>query len=161
MRMSLLAFLVVMMSGMTFSSAVDARMYQWVDPVTGSLQMSGKPPAWYRSNWEGPRVRVMENGILIDDTEIAVSDEQMEALRDEAFQQFEDAKELQALKRLESDALKEVEREERLSQLEDFESEEIEEPDEGLPNQINEDTIEQLKDLIDQWDTLNLPFGAE
>ena len=133
-------------------------MYQWIDPVTGSIQMSGKPPAWYRSSWEGPRVRVLENGRLIDDTAITVSGDEMQALREEAFRQFAEIQELEALKRLESDKLKQEERDERLSQLDELDiSDEEEETDVELPNTVSEDTIEQLKDLIDQWDSLSLP----
>ena len=140
----------------------DARMYQWVDPVTGSLQMSGRPPAWYRSGWDGPRVRVFDNGTVVDDTSINVADDEMQALREEAFRQFDEGQ-LSALKRLESEALKEAEREERLSSVEDLMIDELdEEPvDTSLPDTLNDDTIDQLKDLIKQWDTLNLPLGGD
>jgi hypothetical protein len=62
-----------------------ARMYQWHNPATGTTQLSGTPPAWYRSHEPGPRVYVFENNQLVDDTGIAVSDEQRAALRAEAF----------------------------------------------------------------------------
>lgn len=62
-----------------------ARMYQWVDPGTGTPQLSGKPPAWYRSPARGPRVLVFERGRLIDDTAIAVSEPEREFLRQAAF----------------------------------------------------------------------------
>jgi len=29
--------------------SVQAQMYQWTDPESGTTQLSGKPPAWYRS----------------------------------------------------------------------------------------------------------------
>lgn len=64
---------------------VAARMYQWRNPATGTTQMSGTPPAWYRSAERGPRVYVFENNQLVDDTGIAVSDERREALRAAAF----------------------------------------------------------------------------
>ncbi|MCC6708645.1 MAG: hypothetical protein IT492_13900 [Gammaproteobacteria bacterium] len=60
---------------------VAARMYQWQNPATGTTQMSGTPPAWYRSGDAGPRVYVFENNQLVDDTGIAVSDTQRDALR--------------------------------------------------------------------------------
>jgi hypothetical protein len=63
----------------------QARMYQWVDPGTGTPQLSGKPPAWYRSPAGGPRVLVFERGRLIDDTAIAVSEPERELLRQAAF----------------------------------------------------------------------------
>jgi hypothetical protein len=62
-----------------------ARMYQWVNPQTGRTQMSGKPPAWYRSDKPGPRVFVFENGRLVDDTARAVGLEERAALRATAF----------------------------------------------------------------------------
>lgn len=66
-------------------------MYQWVNPGTGRTQMSGTPPAWYRAAPAGtpgkrtPRVLVFENGQLIDDTAIAVSEERRIQLRQQAF----------------------------------------------------------------------------
>ena len=103
--------------------------------------MAGKPPAWYQSIWSGPRVRVLENSHLIDDIAIGVSDDEMQALREEAFRQFAEAQELEALKQLESDKRKEAERSERLSQLEELDiSTEEEEPDVALPNTISERT---------------------
>ena len=64
---------------------VAARMYQWRNPATGTTQMSGAPPAWYRSAEGGPRIYVFDDARLVDDTGIAVSDEQREALRARAF----------------------------------------------------------------------------
>ena len=69
-------------------------MYQWVDPDSGTTQLSGMPPAWYRGDEKGPRVWVFENGQLVDDTGIAVSEAERERLRREAFirsQQDQDA----------------------------------------------------------------------
>ncbi len=60
-------------------------MYQWVNPTTGHSQMSGKPPAWYRGEMGGPRVLVFERNVLVDDTAVAVSEEQRLQLRGEAL----------------------------------------------------------------------------
>ena len=60
-------------------------MYQWVDPASGTTQLSGKPPPWYRSGDHGPRVYVFDNGKVIDDTGIRVSDSERERLRNEAL----------------------------------------------------------------------------
>ena len=68
-----------------FSNSAFARMYQWVEPDTGTTQLSGKPPAWYRSEAGGPRVLVFENGRLIDDTDIEVARELRRDLRKRAF----------------------------------------------------------------------------
>ncbi len=62
-----------------------ARMYQWTQPETGTVQMSGHPPAWYRAAAGGPRVLVFDNGELVDDTAITVPDAQRLVLRETAF----------------------------------------------------------------------------
>lgn len=72
------------------STPVAARMYQWDDPDTGTPQLSGKPPWWYRGDEPGPRVFVIENGKVVDDTSVAVPDAQRQLLRQEAFQRAED-----------------------------------------------------------------------
>lgn len=138
------------------ASVADARMYQWVDPATGSVQMSGTPPTWYRSARGGPRVQVFDGGNVVDDTSIALTDDQNQALRDEAFRQFDESNQLKALKRLEQDALKDSARKERLDELAAAEGEDVQ--DAGpQPEDITEKTIEQLKDLIESFDQLNTP----
>lgn len=67
------------------SSAANARMYQWVDAQTGTVQLSGSPPSWYRGGEPGPRVFVFENGRLIDDTGRTLPAEQAALLRATAF----------------------------------------------------------------------------
>lgn len=67
------------------SFVVEARMYQWVEPGVETTQLSGKPPAWYRSANGGPRIFVFEKGRLIDDTGIEVSEEVRQRMREEAF----------------------------------------------------------------------------
>ncbi len=64
---------------------VQARVYQWVDPLSGRTQLSGTPPAWYRGTRPGPRVFVIEKGRLIDDTAVAVTEERRRLLRRQAF----------------------------------------------------------------------------
>lgn len=63
----------------------SARMYQWSDPDSGRTHFSGEPPAWYRSDANGPRVFVFERGQLVDDTGVAVSTERRRALRQQAL----------------------------------------------------------------------------
>ena len=67
------------------TSSAAARMYQWTNPESGNVQFAGAPPAWYRSAHPGPRVLVFDNGELIDDTAVPVSDEQRLALRTTAL----------------------------------------------------------------------------
>lgn len=81
MRRSLVCLCVCALS----IASADARMYQWTSPDTGSTQLSGRPPAWYRSAQGGPRVYVFDDNRLVDDTGITVSAEQRAALRAEAF----------------------------------------------------------------------------
>ena len=83
MRRVLVSIGVVLLS----IAPATARLYQWRSATTGSTQLSGLPPAWYRSGEQGPRVFVFENNQLVDDTGIAVSIERREALRREAFDQ--------------------------------------------------------------------------
>jgi len=68
-----------------FMQSVQAQMYQWTDPESGTTQLSGKPPAWYRSVEGGPRVFVFNRGKIVDDTGIKISDEQRISLRTKAF----------------------------------------------------------------------------
>ncbi len=60
-------------------------MYQWTDSETGTTQLSGKPPAWYRGIEKEPRVFVFSGGKIIDDTAIKISDDERESLRIQAF----------------------------------------------------------------------------
>ena len=76
---------IVFLMALLMINAVQARMYQWVDPRTRHTQMSGVPPAWYRSGQPGPRVFVFENGQIIDDTLVTVSEDKRQALREQAF----------------------------------------------------------------------------
>jgi len=67
-----------------------ARMYQWQDPDTGTTQLSGKPPGWYRNGRIGPRIFVFDNGKIIDDTDIVLSDVHRDLMRQRAFIQAEE-----------------------------------------------------------------------
>jgi len=67
------------------SVPLQARMYQWTNPDTGTTQLSGTPPSWYRGTEHGSRVYVFERGQLVDDTAQAVSEVQRLGLRRQAF----------------------------------------------------------------------------
>jgi len=60
-------------------------MYQWSNPASGIVQLSGTPPAWYRSPGNSPRVLVFDNGQLVDDTAVAVAEDLRQSLRADAF----------------------------------------------------------------------------
>jgi hypothetical protein len=72
-----------------WSARGEARLYQWNDPRTGTTQLSGRAPAWYRKDRVDPitqpRVLVFDQGKLIDDSHRRVPDEEQAALRAEAF----------------------------------------------------------------------------
>ena len=85
-RLLLIALLLV-------STAAGARMYQWQDPQSRSMQLSGVPPAWYRSPEGGPRVRVYEGGRLVDDTYIQLNVEQSATMRELAFKALQEERE--------------------------------------------------------------------
>lgn len=99
------------------ASPAAARMYQWVSPASGGVQLSGEPPAWYRSGQEGPRVWVFENGNLIDDTGIALPRTQRDELREAAFEESEQRQRAEALKRLERAARREQRRQQESARL--------------------------------------------
>jgi hypothetical protein len=69
----------------TLGPAAMGRVYQWRDAATGPVQLSGHPPAWYRSGERGPRVIVYEAGRVVDDTARAVDPATRARLRATAF----------------------------------------------------------------------------
>lgn len=99
-KLALLA-IVGMTCAALVSVSAQARMYQWKNTATGAAQLSGEPPAWYRSERGGPRVRVFDSGNLVDDTAIKLPRSQAEQLREEAFRESEQRQQADALKRLE------------------------------------------------------------
>ena len=89
-------------------SSAQARMYQWVDPVSKTTRFSGKPPVWYRSVEGGPRVLVFEGNRIIDDTNISVSDVERDHLRQESFLRAEEDREKAREKLLQAKRLEAV-----------------------------------------------------
>lgn len=133
-------------------------MYQWVDPDNGTTQLSGKPPVWYRSDAGGPRVFVIENGKVIDDTGTEVSDEQRDELRQQALLKAEEDKESAKEKLLLAKRLKAT-----LEQKQDGEEEIIEDnilfEDEDVAEEVAEVETEESK--IDEMRTLILEWEAQ
>lgn len=78
------------------TEVVAGRMYQWVDPDTGTPYLSGSPPAWYRSAEGGPRVQVYEDGSLVDDTRWRADDQRQRDLREQALAAERDRQEAEA-----------------------------------------------------------------
>jgi hypothetical protein len=152
-------------SQIIFGQSVQAQMYQWADPETGTTQLSGKPPAWYRSAEGGPRVFVFNRGKIVDDTGIEVSDEKRNSLRTKAFidaeadrvaanQKAMEAARLKAA--MEKNSERESEEETHEHQVEPSEVIVMEEPeDEELIEKemsSEEESVEKLKELIADWE---------
>jgi hypothetical protein len=75
----------IVIAAVLASASAEARLYQWNNPNTGTPQLSGTPPAWYRQGTGGPRITVYDRGRLIDDTSRKVDEAERLRLREEAF----------------------------------------------------------------------------
>lgn len=150
-RLMLLLLLVI-------STTASARMYQWQDPISKSVQLSGVPPAWYRSPEGGPQVRVYEGGKLVDDTSIPLSFEDSARMRELAFRALQEEQQLEAIKRLERAARREKNRRERerrealREQAESEKSDTSEAPPEVLTDALTDDEVRRLKAIISEYD---------
>ena len=140
-------------------SNVSARMYQWVDPDTGSTQLSGKPPMWYRSAESGPRIFVFEKNKIIDDTGIEVSSEERERLRQRAFLQADEDRERAKQKLLEAKRLDAALQQKQAALIEDeaplepiIEDVIDEIPEDEPPPSDEDSTLEQMRKLIADWE---------
>lgn len=142
--------------------SVQAQMYQWVDPESGTTQLSGKPPTWYRSIEGGPRVFVFNRGKVVDDTGIDISDEQRTALRTKAFVRAEEDRIAAKEKAMEAAKLKAaMARNADETVLQDSEDTVLSE--ESLDEQVmagsiedevseEEVSVEKMKALIEEWE---------
>jgi hypothetical protein len=156
----LLLFLLLLVS-----TAAAARMYQWQDPDSKSIQFSGEPPAWYRNSAAGPRVRVFVDGKLVDDTTIRLSPEDDQSMRDIAFRAVREEQQLEAIKRLERTARREDRRREQArrealraqAKTEAVETTEVlpEALPEVLPESLDAEMIARLKSIISAYDRGN------
>ena len=147
------------------SFAADARMYQWVDPDNGTTQLSGKPPVWYRSDNNGPRVFVFENGKLIDDTGISVSATERESLRQQALLKAEEDRTVAREKLLEAKKLQAVLNPAAGEEQPMLEREEIQ-PETGAPQEkakpaTEQETVDRMKALIQEWETQRTQTAKE
>jgi hypothetical protein len=152
----------VILALMVTAMPAHARMYQWTDPDTGTTQLSGKPPAWYRSSENGPRVIVFEKGEVVDDTSIQVSDALREELRRQALAKAVEDREKARQMALEAEQLKsrigEQPQEDSITTDVAEETKPAGEPETAItagqtntevPGQLTED---QLKALIMEWE---------
>lgn len=148
------------------STAAGARMYQWQDPISSSVQFSGVPPAWYRSPEGGPRVRVFDGGTLVDDTYIQLSDEDSRSMRDLAFRALQEEQQVEAIKRLERAARREESRREQAEREaaraqakaeQSDTSDTSEAPPEVLPESLDAEEVRKLKSILAEFDRTNNP----
>jgi len=125
------------------------------------VQLSGSPPAWYRSPAPGPRVLVFDNGQLVDDTAVVVAEDLRQSLRSDAFGEAGDAvtrpaPEEPAAQDLLRDALASAARE-GVDVREVTEAFTVEQaPEENATQGTVEQTVAELKSLLDAWDTRRL-----
>ena len=155
---------IILLLLLTYSTCISARMYQWVDPNSGSTQLSGKPPMWYRSTESGPRVFVFEKSKIIDDTGISVSDSERERLRQQAYLQAEEdtamarEKLLQA-KRMDAALQQKQQQKQETEAVAKGEEEPVIEdivediPETETPAAEEPSTIEQMRKLIADWES--------
>jgi hypothetical protein len=156
-----LLFVLLMLS----AQVVSARMYQWVDPDTGTTQLSGKPPSWYRSEETGPRVVVHDNGRIIDDTGISLSVSENERLRQDALISVETDRQA-ALEKIQQARQQKatLEFQDQARQPLEVIPEPIEEqeiPAEGQAPVNTGPTAEELRALIDQYEQMKTQNARE
>ncbi len=139
----------------SLSGMANARMYQWIDAHSGTPQLSGGPPVWYRSTHPGPRVVVFEDGRLLDDTALKVTPERRKALREAAYREYDERKQLGELKRLEQLARREESLRRRAQAEKGAEEAKTEDQAEETPENMDQATIDRLKALISSFDKQN------
>lgn len=131
-------------------------MYQWSHPSSGIVQLSGAPPAWYRSTMAGPRVLVFDNGQLIDDTAVVVGEPLRESLRAAAFTDAGAPSAIVAATRNPRESVRDT------STPANDEPREIQTTTEPIaagpesatpPEGTVEQTVAELKSLLDAWDS--------
>lgn len=123
---------------------VAARIYQWVDPDSGNVYLSGSPPAWYRSGGQGPRVLVFEGGKVVDDTSRQTSEEEAAALREKALLQ-------EQVRREEQSALETTASQARDPGASNGEISADMPADVGIENQFKTSVAEYFKSVVNQY----------
>ncbi len=136
----------------------SARMYQWSDPDSGRTHFSGEPPAWYRSDANGPRVFVFERGQLVDDTGVAVSAEKRRALRQQALVKAADDEETARQRAEESAALRDQFDTGNAAlppQLPQAAAEPVTIEEAPAEIQLTEEQVSELRALVADWEARN------
>jgi len=104
--MRIIRHVVTVLLSFAAAAASAERMYQWVDPDTGTTHLSGKPPVWYRGAQAGPRVFVFDKDRIVDDTGIKLSETERDRLRQDALIDAEAQREAAREKLLQAKRLK-------------------------------------------------------
>ena len=158
-------FRIIIISMAIISLPTEARMYQWVDSETGTTQLSGKPPAWYRSGQTGPRIFVFERGQLVDDTGIKVSEEQRGLLRQRSFDIANEESIREKAKSIlskqnnrvasddaEPEAKSEESKTEKVAEVEEVADAGATESDSDTPEDLSGLSVEDMRQLILDWE---------
>jgi hypothetical protein len=152
-------FRIILLLLLINSTCLNARMYQWTDPNSGSTQLSGIPPMWYRSAEGGPRIFVFDNSKVVDDTNIKVSDEEREHLRQQAFLRAEKDRESAKEKLLNAKTLNatlmqksKMEEKDKEEEVADAEEVPIEIPEAKPPEPAEATTMDQMRKIIEEWE---------
>ncbi|MGH8512339.1 MAG: hypothetical protein ACREU9_06815 [Gammaproteobacteria bacterium] len=141
----------------------QARMYQWINPSSGTTQLSGNPPTWYRSPQGGPRVLVFERGKAIDDTAIVVPEGTRDELRSQAFQARESPRAATTALEVSSEGEAEtVAADSTAAEAGSSEQDTVARKSaSGDLTEVDADTIGRLKDIISAWDRMKLEQAKE
>jgi len=151
------------------SATLHARMYQWIEQDSGTTQLSGKPPSWYRGTESGPRVFVFDNGRIIDDTGIEVSEAERIRLRQQALLKAEEERDAAREKLLQAERLKAtLEQRQSSDQAGETEVPSMvdlmqgleEEPDKELPDTEGL-SAEDMRRLIREWEQRRVDRARE
>lgn len=141
---------------MLILTAAQARMYQWQQPKSGNIQLSGHAPAWYRSVNLGPRVLVFENGKLVDDTAVAVGEAHRLKLREAALGETIEVRASAAPALAPDEALRNTLTEAAKAgiNVEELAAEANAAAirDQLPPSNTIQSTVEELKALLNRWD---------
>jgi hypothetical protein len=164
--MRILLILIILVT----TTAVEARMYQWTEPGVETTQLSGKPPAWYRSVAGGPRIFVFDKGRLIDDTAVEVTDELRQRMRQQAFVLAEEDRQKANEKMVKAQELKQIykktgEDKSKQTRFENSEEKGLDEeaiaealfPEENRQEEqddISNKSLDELRAMISDWEAV-------
>ena len=137
------------------ATVCSARMYQWIDPTDATTQLSGHPPPWYRSSERGPRIFVFEQGRLVDDTGVRVSETERQRLRQAALMKVEEQRTIAKEKQLAQEQAREEKARQNAEVMEEKSSVGEGKQAEGKDTKQQEEelpSLEEMKSMIEAWE---------